>query len=555
MKLQLITESLRLQRSQTTFRLDDKVPMAHPQLTPFKDLASAIQPDSEYEQNVWALACILFDDQDSVAFGIPVTQKDEYDHRTRKDRLIEFWERLCEASARKAVDEAPNAEERAIAYLSANKVVDACDALVHGKDFRLAILIAQIGGDTEMREDMLAQIDSWRELNVLSEMTEPIRALYSLLAGNTCICEGRKGSLEDRARTFVISERFHLDWKRAFALRLCFAILAQDPIETAVKKYEDDLKTDEGRKPVPWYVESQVKIPWEDPHPSQREDILWGLLKLYAASKNSLPAQSLANTIMPENIGLNPTDVRLSFQLYYALALRLPSTSSSAAGDALAKSYTTQLDSAGEWLWALFASLHLSDAAERRKAIQTILAHHAQDIRADPPDDNFQTLTRDMKIPEKWIWQAKALYARSVTQDHVREVEYLVKASDWDEAHEVLRNTVGPTCVIGEEWDTLQGLIDSFKAGKENLNDWGIGGQVYADYLDLMKGIGEREKIDALNRLLEALPYMTRGKPRSEDGKVSNFNQMVAVQEIRGVVGREVLAMQEKVGSYGLRMN
>jgi len=524
--------------------------MAELEQTPFKDIATLVQPDSIYEKTAWELASILFDDQDPTSYGIPADEKVNYDDRIRKDRLISFWGQLCEDSAKRAVSIAQTAEERAIAHLSAHKIVEACDALVQGKDFRLAILVAQLGGDETMREDLEAQIAAWRDLNVLSEMTEPIRAIYSLLAGNTCVCEGiKKGPTEDRARTFVISERFDLDWKRAFGLRLFYAIFAEEPLEVAVVEFANDLQAEEGKKPTPWFIEEQsTQTPWQDPNPSQREDILWGLLKLYAASKSALPTPSIAETFAPQNTTGNPLDTRLSFQLYHALTCRFPSAPASAPfqADALAWTFATQLDSAGEWLWAMFALLHLSSRPQRHMAIQSLLAHHAADIDTEPTNEHFRTLTEGLKIPADWIYEAKALFARNVEKDHIKEVGYLIKAGDWEEAHEILKTEVGPSAVIEEDWDTLQEILNEFQPGKDSIPSWGLGGEVYEDYLSLITGSATgQKKAESLDRLLGALPTMARGRKLG-------FKEMVAVQEISSVVGKEVLAMKEKVSSTSL---
>ena len=517
--------------------------MARLQQTPFQNIASLVQPPSQYEQSVWELASILFDDQNSEAYGVPGSHKAAYEHRIRKDRLIHFWKRQCQETAMRAVSAAPNAEERAIAHLSANNIVEACDALVQGKDFRLATLVAQIGGDQIMRDDMTAQIAKWRELNVLSEITEPLRALYSLLAGDTCVCEGKKGPSEDRAKTFVISERFDLDWKRAFGLRLFYSILAEDPIEAAVVNFEHDLRSDEGKKPVPWFVEKNTGALWDDTKAAQREDILWGLLKIFAASRSALPTNSLAGILAPENITGNPIDARLSFQLYHAITARFPALSDPSKADYLAQTFAVQLDSAGEWYWSLFSLLHLSSYHQRHSAIQSLLVQHAEAIPSDTNSELFQTLTEVCKIPVAWIWEAKALYARSVLQDHLQEVEFLVKAQDWKEAHEVFQKEVGPSAVVEQDWDKLQGVLDNFKDCKDQVAEWGMGGQVYEDYLSLIKGLKADEKEELLLRLLGALPNMMRGGKRE-------LKETVAVQEISALVGKEVLAMKQKVSRF-----
>ncbi|KAL6717420.1 hypothetical protein ACLMJK_005335 [Lecanora helva] len=535
--------TLQHQRAYTDFALHQDIPMAKSKQKPFKDMATLVQSGSVYERYVWELASILFDHQNMEGYNIPNDKKAIYEHRVRKDRLIALWEGLCQDSAKAAVSTAGTAEERAIAHLSAHKVVEACDALVQGKDFRLAILVAQLGPDETMRADMEAQIAAWRDLNVLSEMTEPIRAIYSLLSGNTCVCEGKKGPPEDRARTFVISENFNLDWKRAFGLRLFYAILPEEPIEAAVVKFASDLQADEGKKPTPWFIEEgSSELPWQDPNPSQREDILWGLLELYAASKSAIPTPSIAETFAPQNTTGNPLDTRLSFQLYHALTCCFPSVPASAPfqADALAWDFATQLDSAGEWLWAMFALLHLSSPQQRQMAIQSLLAHHTADISTSPANDAFKTLTQEFKIPAPWIYEAKALYARTLEKNHVQEVHYLLQAGDWDEAHAVLKKEVGPTAVIEEDWNTLRTVLYAFKPRKDGMQEWGLGGQVYEDYLDLIAGNQDAgEKKESLGRLLGALPMMAKGAG-------IGFRERVAVQEISAVVGREVMGLREE---------
>ena len=509
--------------------------MAAIQQTPFRDFAIAVEPDSDYENSVWSLASILFDDQDCTSFGVPASQKDKYDSRIRKDRLITFWQGLCDDSAQRAADEASNAEERAIAHLSVNKIFEACEALVQGKDYRLATLVSQIQGDHALHEQISAQVEAWRDLNVLSEMSEPIRALYSLLAGKTCVCEGiGTKHIEDKARTFPLSERFGLDWRRAFGLRLFYSITTEEPIEAAVVKFADDLKDKEPAKPG--------------------DDIFYTLLQLYAASKGEQPTPSFAHNLAQPTTSPSPLTARLSFQIYHAATVRFPSSSDAAAADTLATTFATQLDEAGEWLWAMFALLHLSDPAQRQQYIQALLAHHAKDIDADPQAidrGTWTTLIDELKIPESWIWEAKALYARAVDGVRMIEAECLVKAGNWSQAHDVLTRIVGPECVIAEEWTLLRGLLDSFKAGKENIDNWGLGGLIYEDFLDLVSGeVGDKKRRTVLNRLLETLPTVARDleeerkKHDVDANEKEMFRQMVALQEISRVVGQEVLALK-----------
>ena len=535
---------------------DRGVPYAEVLPIPFKELAVSVHNKGDREHSVWELAAILFDDSKFEVSKDSSIDQEEFNRRVRKDDLILMWHTICQASALKAVGKARSAEERAIAHLSANNVVEACDELVKGQDYRLAILLAQVGSDQMIRDDMATQINQWRDLNVLSEFTESIRALYGLLAGQTCVCEGKKGPLEDRAKTFVISEHFNMDWKRAFGLRLWYAILPEEPIEAAVKNYASDLETHERQQPLPWFLEEQAPSLWKDPNADQREDILWGLLKLYAASQGSLPTPPLASIVSPHNTNGNPLDCRLSFQLYHALASRFPGAADPAKGDQLALTFSAQLDSAGEWIWAIFILLHISSPEQRQSSIQTLLTLHAADI-ADADDPAFQTLSAEFKIPDSWIWEAKALHARSVTQNHVHEVEFLLRAQNWEGAHQTLCRVVAPRAIIERDYDGLKGLLDAFSDGSDFVGDWDLGGGVYEDFISLMtddgnKGSGqdsakakEARRTTVLKRLLGSLPVMVQERV----GR-AGLEEVVAVQEMSEYVARAVTSS----GSRGAKV-
>ena len=539
--LQFNLALLTKQREQSSINVIDGVPLARMQPIAMTEVLRTARENSPLSEIfAWSLAGVLFDElADELTFNLSDAQKIEFADRIRKDRLSMYWERFCIEDVKKMTGKgAANAEERAIAYLAANKITEACEALLEGKDFRLAILVAQICGDRVMRDDMATQIKEWRRLNVLSEMTEPIRALYELLSGNVCYCEGKKGPVEDRSKDFTISERFNLSWKQAFGLRLWYAVLPEDPIEISIKKFSDDLGHHEIKKPIPYFKESQNPPLWNDPDAGDREDLFWGLLKLYASSKGQLPPPSLADIVMPENTNGNPLNIRLSFQLYHILSTRFPQQDD-AKSDQLAWDFAAQLDAAGEWLWAVFALLHLSDTAQRQQALQSIIAHHAdQLLSADSPA--FVTLITDYQIPSSWIWEAAALYARSVLQDHIREVAFLLKASNWDEAHKTLCQLVAPKAVIEQDWSTLKTLLEGFGKAKEMVGDWPKGGGMYEDFVRLVDGsVKGTERRSLLKRLVGQLEGI-----RIEG---VDFEERVALGEMSAVVGGIVSEGKEKV--------
>ena len=536
---QIIPENFSYQRTGSTVILDETAPAPYTS-TVTNNFQKLAEGAPHIEQPAWELAKILFDDyDDDISDGVPPSYRREFQDAIRKDRLSVFWEKLCREKGSEAVSVAATAEERAIAYLSMHGLVEACDVLVQGRDFRLAILVAQVGGSQTIRDGIASQIDAWRRLNVLSEMTEPIRTLYELLAGNTFVCDGQRGPIEDRAKTFVISERFNLDWKRAFGLRLWYGTLAEEPIEKAIMRFAADTRLTglKEKTPLPWFIEHGAK------GSSNQEDVLWGLLKLYAESKENTQLTRLSTVVSAHNLTPSRTDSRFSFQLYKALESRFHTEDDVPAADQTTVDFATQLDSAGEWLWSVFVLLHIFDNDARQKALQSILAQHAREI-GDPKAQCFRVLVDDFKIPESWIWEAKALYARAVTYDSVNEVDFLLRAENWDEAHKTLCRVVAPQAIIEQDMVTLTHLLDNF-AGKDKVLDWELGGQIYEDYVQLMgKSVNIGDKPIFIHRLLDSLSRLVKDR----SGKLG-FHEMVAVQEMSAQVGKAVLEEKNQMVS------
>jgi nuclear pore complex protein Nup98-Nup96 len=498
-----------------------------------------------HEKLVWELASVLFDiiDVPSDLQTVPAAS-----NLLRKDNVSAFWQKLVGEASNRYVAMAKSSEEKAIACLSGHRVSEACGHLLNGKNFHLATLVALMGGNERMKKNIREQLNEWQKSKVLSEFSQPIRAIYELLAGNVCVCDGTKGApIEDRIESFIISKRFGLDWRQAFGLRLWYAIQSSDDIARAVELFAEDLEQDkETAKPQAWYVEQGISPLWNDYALDSREDLLWGLLKLYANSNTDLES-----VLRPENSQLSPLNVRLSWQLSRALVASGKASygdNGDEKADQLTLSFAAQLTNEGNWVDATFVLLHLSTASVRAKAILDHLAHHAG--RIGPEDgQTFVTLVQDLHIPRTWVWEAKALYMRSVQKDPRGEVECLLRAGAYVEAHRTFSREVAPTTVIERDWDTLRALLAGFKGQEVSIAEWHLGGELYVDYLHLIeaqrKGTGKIDEM-VLERLLAALPAM------AEDGRHASFLETVAVQEISGVVAQMVVEMGKQGNASGL---
>jgi nuclear pore complex protein Nup98-Nup96 len=459
--------------------------------------------------------------------------------RIRKDNLSSFWQKLVADTSAQRLALARTHEEKAIAALSAHNVVEACQQLIKGNSFHLATLIALIGSKDSLRKDIRAQLAQWQESRMLSEFSEPVRALYELLAGNVCVCDGTKGAApEDRIESFVISKRFGLDWRQAFGLRLWYGILSNESVHDAIDKFADDLANEkETARPLAWYVEDQIPALWEDKDRHDREDLLWGLMQLYAF--NNVP---LERVLLPENSQLSPLDFRLVWQLSQALAASPASLQfhDENKADEITVAFAAQLTNEGSWLDAIFVLLHLENAKSREKAIQDQLGRYARRIGSED-SPTFITLAQTYQIPTPWIWEAKALYMRSVEKNPGAEVQCLIRAESFKEAHRTFSREVAPKTVIELDLDTLRELLRGFKGREGMIPEWHLGGQIYLDFLELADCEKKSRAVDrqVLERLLAGLPAVV------EESRHPGFMERVAVETISAAVAKAVVAMSK----------
>ncbi|KAL4808392.1 nuclear protein 96-domain-containing protein [Aspergillus unguis] len=543
-------EMLEIQRKQSSITRIDSQPFARLTKADFQQFTKASHAVySDQERVIWELANILFNDQieDDISAGVPPQVRSKFLHRIKKDRLSRLWEGIVRERNAHAVGKASSPEERAFYLLCSHRVEEACNVLMSSQNFHLATLVSQIGRDQTTQQDMAQQVVSWRQHNVYSEMSEPIRALYELLAGNALRSEGKSGgALEDRASTFTLSERFELDWFQAFGLRLWYAINDDEPLEVAVSEFAQDLKSgQEPAFPLPAHQDKDRGMWHTSTDNLGHESPLWVLLKAYtatmgAAKGTGVPALALPAALLPESVTGDKLSNRLSFQLCQVLAAALGQferlTVDIGQMDQLAWDYAWELGANGNLTQTLFVLLHLSRASDRERAVKEMLARFAAQL-PEPltpegsPHGTWRHLTQDLQLPESWIWMSKALYARDIG-DAAREVDCLVRGKNWNDAHATFCRVVGPTAVIEHDYKTLETLLSGFgEAPERKVRGWASGGGVYEDFLRLATARGRDPQ--RLNRLVDAL--VTMGEVINGSG-VEGLEERVAFKEMSRVV-------------------
>ena len=170
---------------------------------------------------------------------MPKEQQKAYASRLRLDAFKNFWTSLTQDDVNDGLKQTQSAEEKAVLYLTKGDVLAACEVLVADKDLRLATLVAQLPGSASSRQVMERQIEVWQKRKDWSEMSDGVRALYSILAGKVCTVAGQTGAAEDRASEICISDAFALSWQQSLALHVWYGGLAT--LEDAIKAYCEEL--------------------------------------------------------------------------------------------------------------------------------------------------------------------------------------------------------------------------------------------------------------------------------------------------------------------------
>lgn len=519
-------------------QLENGVPVVKQRASVFSDLAARQTPSSTLH-DFYQLSHVLFDEyDDEYNQGMKNHVQKQFMHRIRKDRLTALLSRLISSKLEDRIGEVEQEDPAAAAFLhlSAHDIPKACNVLAKSKNNRLMLLASQLdGADEAFMDDIAAQLNAWRDQGVLPEITEEIRAVYELCAGNVTILEGNtKGTIpvEDRAATFSLSDKFQLNWLQAFALGLWYGrdekLSHKDTdsagrIEDAIREFQARLDRGE-----------ETAKPGDDP--------MWTLLRLYAAQQEGSGVEQPA--VPADLLGLvaarAPFDSSALFEVTNALGANLPWLDLDTEKlDILAETLAFELSSRNDLASAVFALLYLSSADMRKQHITDLLHRFAPALPgADTATTDagialWQTLTINLRLPQAWIYNAKAAFAASPAggMDNVAELKWLVAAEEWRAAHECFVKRVAPAAVIDEDWPTILEYVTLFgdsagtrAEGWQNFD----GGSVFEDLALLMtkRRGNDPEFVDALRRKIVRLGQAEKKREKEAAALAGTDNEV-----------------------------
>ncbi|KAK4554732.1 hypothetical protein LTR86_008234 [Recurvomyces mirabilis] len=499
----------------------------------FQDLAQQVRTDKDakHESAIWRLCSVLFDPLEvacaEIKEEVPQEEWKPLAARMRRDAFVSLWSELITADVNAAVQRAKSAEERALLLLTKNDVVGACEVLVTAKNFRLATLVAQLPGSATTRQVMKNQMQAWQKRKDWSEMSDAIRALYSILAGDVCTVAGATGASEDRIESFVLSERFDLDWKQSLALRVLCG--GHATLHEAVKAFDKDVKAgQETAQPISAFDGEDV-------------DTLAALLRLYAAPREHTEAH-MAALCEPSTTSGSAMNSRVAWQLAVMLSSKSIARLSQERMAQLTLEFGAQLEAANHVVEAAWMLLYLKDRTERGRAISALLQR-----KADKLEIVADALVNKLHIPEVSISAALALLAKA-NGDIFTQTAHLLNAKEVSQAHDILIEAVGPQAIIEEDYEGLAELLHRFQDG-HNPSGWEKGGAVYKAFLELVhSSSGHRSSSKPKNELIRNVKRGLRRAEEESEGRARGLEERVAAVEMGRVVERVERELAEESG-------
>ena len=351
---------LRLQVQNTTVEMgDDGIPYinTHEGLG-FRTFMTPNGGDYGFESTLWKLGAALFDKLDlRVPPSMSAGALDRIENLRRKQAVGDWLRSTVSLTVEDAVASAPSVNAQIFTLLTGNQVERACHLAMEAHNFKLASLIAQIGGSAEFRRDVAGQLIVWRESIADAWIDDGIRKIYALMAGDVTVIQAST-STDPFQKASELRIDDGLDWKRTFGLQLWYGNYLEDTLLASVDAFEARTGT---TQPKPWYLEGALKkkgSPWAT---RNETDALFELIKLSVD-----PAYCLENVLNPRGYAPSPLDHRCVWHVYMLLSRGLQvsdfsSDAASFAASAVTASYAAQLEALGMYEHAVFVLLHLED--------------------------------------------------------------------------------------------------------------------------------------------------------------------------------------------------
>ncbi|KAJ3259284.1 Nuclear pore complex protein Nup98-Nup96 [Boothiomyces macroporosus] len=407
------------------------------------------------EKEIWKLCSALWDalviDSD---LGIYDEEQSQIIKQAFRKTMFSDWLRqVSESNVAGDLKNCKTPIEKVYYKLTGRQIAPAIQDCIKNRDFKLAIIMSQIGGagsqvgvecgnrvsvpngvpgrggmNTDVLKDLTNQYLEWKTQLI----NENYMAIYNLLGGSVS--------------NWNSSVFRSLDWKRSFGLFFWYAAGGALSIEDSFTLYENNLS--EITKPISKFDSGSL-------------DIQYLLLQLFTNPTNLLEPILETNTHTSQQL-----DYRISFLLGNLLKLKnIQGFQDEVTLERITCNFVAGLESIGLWKWAIFVSTFLSSFASRRGMIQDLLFRwypvddHSGSFYSKELSEDYKFLAETCLIPSKWIHEARVVKARYLGYK-VQESISLIDSQDYKKAQDLIIGHLMPPRVLSGNVTFLITLLE-----------------------------------------------------------------------------------------------
>ena len=312
-----------------------------------------------------------------------------------------------------------------VELLSCRQIEKACEAAVVQRDFRLAALIAQADGPSELRAQISKQVKCWKRGPIWKQMKAPERHVYAILSGEFDTTQEDLGISPDT-----------LGWRSCLGLHMWYKFgggsqsgSSLEQLRTVMDSYDASWQAEKAPRPRPPYA---LRACPQD----QSHDVCYSLLQCYAQTPVSLDPRAHRPAVL---------DCSFVWHLQSLLA-EIPAADGTVRPalppQKLHSDFIFQLEARGLLRWAIYVATQCQPQSatpvpaslERTPFALDLLCRYAPGLS----DADFLWLRDEVGLPLGWLTYARAVTAASVgdaVEESIRLAETLGEmggaASTW----------------------------------------------------------------------------------------------------------------------------
>ncbi|XP_019852669.1 PREDICTED: nuclear pore complex protein Nup98-Nup96 isoform X2 [Amphimedon queenslandica] len=405
-------------------------------------------------------------------------------------------------------------DENLFSLLCQFRLIDA-SRLAHSlNSHRLALIIGQAANpNLSSRLLLQQQLEDWNRIEIDDHIDPSIHCIYVLLSG-LLVWEGRQK---------LVNLCEGLNWRESAALHLWYTLAPTDSVKDFIEKYDASFKGEDpySTRPTPLYIPPSP-AGFSSPH-EFLFDTCYHLINLF--NRKDYP---LDETLAPSGSTPYQLDYRLSWHLWSMLSSLGYNHAPPSFLLSLHTSFSAQLEAVGLWEWAVFVALHVHSPTDRRQLVESILYRHCEfreseeDTEEDGDlNDKEVFVIEKLLVPQELVYAAKAQSAECEGLYDV-QASYLLKAKEWNKAHQIFVSHVIPTAIVSNDIDSILHSLEVLSDHSSSISNWESQGLVYLDYLRVSEKVEELSNADSvsLSQLTEvyALLDCVAGKVDSLSG-------------------------------------